>query len=583
MKLCTVCQQCYDDEYETCAQAGHGTLVAARPGTRLILDKYRLDSLIARGGMGAIYAGTHIELDRPVAVKLLLPNFNADGQALERFRREARAAARIKHPNIVDIYDYGALPEGEAYIVMELAQGETLHEHLKRVGRLPIAGAITIARQLAEGMDAAHRNGIVHRDLKPSNIILTKESSGSLRVKIVDFGIAKIMQQLSAEDATLTATGMLVGTPRYMSPEQCSDGPVDARSDIYSLGIILYEMLAGHAPFAGDTPVALAVKRINETPPPIAEQRSDVPPALAALVAQTLATDPAGRPQTALDVARSLAQLGSARNQAAQTQPVEKMAEPVTAVKPTSSSSDAGVRAARPIVVNLAEETQVRPRQTWSPALAYASLAVALVISAMAIWSLTRQPQAAQSVQTISPTPSPAQLSEVQPPRSSPTAKPNASPTAEKELEEQAKQKPDDEVDVASEEANEVPAQTRAEISGALGEWMAATNSGDVAKQMSLYNPHLGAFYRKRDVTRADVQAEKKKLFEQASKIDVRAGEPQITISRDGRTATTRFRKRYAIEGAEDSRHGEVLQELRWIKTENGWKIVSERDLKVIR
>jgi serine/threonine protein kinase len=587
MKLCTVCQQCYDDEYETCAQAGHGTLVAARPGTRLILDKYRLDSLIARGGMGAIYAGTHIELDRLVAVKLLLPNFNADGQALERFRREARAAARIKHPNIVDIYDYGVLPEGEAYIVMELAQGETLHEHLKRVGRLPIAGAITIARQLAEGMDAAHRNGIVHRDLKPSNIILTKEASGGLRVKIVDFGIAKITQQLSAEDATLTAAGMLVGTPRYMSPEQCSDDPVDARSDIYSLGIILYEMLAGHAPFEGDTPVALAIKRINETPPPIAEQRSDVPPALAALVEQTLATDPAGRPQTALDVARSLAQLGSARNQAAQTQPVEKMAEPVTAVKPPSSSSDAGVRAARPIVVNLAEETQVRPRRTWSPALTYAALAVALVTGAIAIWSLTRQPQAAQSAQVVLPTPSPVQLSQVQEARSSPTAKPNASPTAsptaEKPPAEQAKQKPDDEVDVASEEANEVPGQARAEISGALGEWMAATNSGDVAKQMSLYNPHLGAFYRKRDVTRADVQAEKKKLFEQASKIDVRAGDPQITISRDGRTATTRFRKRYAIEGAEDSRHGEVLQELRWVKTENGWKIISERDLKVIR
>ena len=146
-----------------------------------------------------------------------------------------------------------------------------------------------------------------------------------------------------------------------------------------------------------------------------------------------------------------------------------------------------------------------------------------------------------------------------------------------------AKEKAAEEVDVASREAAEVPPQTRAEVSGALGEWMAATNSGDIGKQMNLYNPQLGAFYRKRDVTRADVQAEKQRLFDQASKIDVRAGEPQITISRDGRTATTRFRKRYNIEGAKENREGEVLQELRWVKTENGWKIVSERDLKVIR
>src|SRR5215470_16897569 len=141
MKICPVCQLCYEDTDVTCEQEGHDGLVTARMGARMIADKYRLDRLLARGGMGAIYAGTHVELDRPVAIKLLLPSFNADGQALERFRREARAAARVKHPNIVDIYDYGVLADSEAYIIMELAQGETLYEHLKRVGKLPIAGA----------------------------------------------------------------------------------------------------------------------------------------------------------------------------------------------------------------------------------------------------------------------------------------------------------------------------------------------------------------------------------------------------------------------------------------------------------
>jgi serine/threonine protein kinase/ketosteroid isomerase-like protein len=563
----------------------------------LILDKYRIDKLLARGGMGAIYAGTHVELDRPVAIKLLLPSFNADGQVLERFRREARAAARVKHPNIVDIYDYGVLADSEAYIIMELAEGETLHEHLKRVGKLPINGAIAIARQIAEGMDAAHRTGIVHRDLKPSNIILTREPDGGLRAKIVDFGIAKITEQLGAGDATLTATGTLVGTPRYMSPEQCSDGPVDARSDIYSLGIILYEMLAGRTPFEGDTPVALAVKRINEPPPPIAEQRSDVPPPLAELVTDMLSTDPAKRPQTARELAQRLAQLrasnGAYAARAAHAQPVANVSEPTAPLTFTKPETRASARPGGPIVVNIPEETQVRHRQ---PSLVYAALALAAVAAIIAIWSATQRPHSAQTVQVAQMT-TPTPLTTITPAahqsRPSPTAsvKATASPKAEntpqekqegKTKDQAAKEKPADEVDAASQEAADVPPQTRAEISGALGEWMAATNSGDVAKQMTLYNPQLGAFYKKRDVTRADVQAEKQRLFDQASKIDVRASEPQITISRDGRTATTRFRKRYNIEGKEN-REGEVLQELRWVKTEHGWKIISERDLKVIR
>src|SRR4051812_2930499 len=221
MKLCLVCLRCYEDDEASCLN-DQSTLVPSRHGTRMIADKYRLDRLLGRGGMGAVYLGTHVDLDRLVAIKLLLPDFTADTDALERFRREARAAARLNHPNIADTYDYGSLPEGGAYIVMEMVRGQTLREYMNATGALPIAEAIAIARQVCEGIDAAHAGGVVHRDLKPSNIVLQRDHQGRLQAKVVDFGVAKLLEHTTSSGGTLTASGSLVGTPRYMSPEQCS-------------------------------------------------------------------------------------------------------------------------------------------------------------------------------------------------------------------------------------------------------------------------------------------------------------------------------------------------------------------------
>src|SRR4051812_24309441 len=172
MKLCLVCLRCYEDDEASCLN-DQSTLVPSRHGTRMIADKYRLDRLLGRGGMGAVYEGTHVDLDRRVAIKLLLPDFTADSDALERFRREARAAARLNHPNVADTYDYGVLPEGGAYIVMEMVEGQTLREYMDAAAPLTIGEAALIAMQVAEGIEAAHHREIVHRDLKPSNIILT--------------------------------------------------------------------------------------------------------------------------------------------------------------------------------------------------------------------------------------------------------------------------------------------------------------------------------------------------------------------------------------------------------------------------
>ena len=310
----------------------------ARAGGLLIAGKYRLERLIARGGMGAVYQGRHVELDRPVAVKLLRHDVIADAQARERFRREARAVARIRHPNVADLYDYGALPEGDAYIVMELVRGETLRQHLERVGRLSVGEASRIGAQIAEGIEAAHRSGVVHRDLKPSNVVLCEER-GDLQARVLDFSIAKFVDP--EDGARLTASGAFLGTPQYMSPEQCSGEEPDARADVYGIGVILYEMLAGHLPFDGPAPAAVAVQQIQAAAPPLAFARPGVAPAIASLVRECLAKNPDQRPQTAGEVASRLRPFETE----ASTDPVAGPApfpRPAPAVAPSADTNPTG-------------------------------------------------------------------------------------------------------------------------------------------------------------------------------------------------------------------------------------------------
>lgn len=229
----------------------HPPLVPSRQGSRLIAGKYRLDRLLGRNFMGTVYTGTQLEQKRPVLVKLLQPESLTDGQGLQHFRREAQVIAllnaRLRHPNVADTYDYGTLPEGGAYMVTELIEGYTLGHYMASSGpQLPVSAAVTVARQVADGVEAAHRVGIVHRDLKPSNIILVyDENDDRLQVKVVDFGISKLMQMIPDHTAALQSTEALTDTTRYISPEQCAGQDLDARSDIYSLGCVLYEMLAG--------------------------------------------------------------------------------------------------------------------------------------------------------------------------------------------------------------------------------------------------------------------------------------------------------------------------------------------------
>jgi serine/threonine protein kinase len=271
--------------------------------------KYRLDERIGGGGMGTVYRATHLLIDRPVAVKVLSQRFVGDETAQQRFRREARAAGRMQHPNAVTVTDFGATGDGYLYIVMELLEGRTLRELLAHEGPLDPARAVSIMRQTSAAVGAAHDAGLIHRDLKPANIFIEQRPNTPAVVKVLDFGVAKFAVEEHEDDdyQTLTQIGAIIGTPRYMSPEQCSGaGHLSPASDVYSLGIILYEMLAGAVPFNADTPLAIALRHVSETPRALHEVVPSLPSQLSEIAARALAKNPADRFADANEFRREL-------------------------------------------------------------------------------------------------------------------------------------------------------------------------------------------------------------------------------------------------------------------------------------
>jgi len=259
-------------------------------------DRYRVEARIGQGGMAEVYRGFDPALERTVAIKVLLPPYDRDAGFVARFRREAQAAARLSHPNIVGVYDTGA--DGDTqYIVMEYIEGRTLASFLAGGGKPTPMQSVELVDKIAGALAAAHAQGIVHRDIKPANVMVTREGA----VKVMDFGIARLQS-----DATAPQTSSVIGTPAYFSPEQAQGQQVDARSDIYSLGCVLYELLAHRPPFTGDTPVAIAYKQVNESPVPPSQLNPDVPPRLDAVVMKCMAKNPANRYQSAAELSEDL-------------------------------------------------------------------------------------------------------------------------------------------------------------------------------------------------------------------------------------------------------------------------------------
>lgn len=304
----TYCPRCfaqYDGPLTECPEdgtplrgAGNDPLIG-----KVFADRYEVQSVLGLGGMSIVYKARHKLMDRVVAIKMLHNRFKEDVTSLERFKLEAQAASSLNHTNIITVYDFGVTPEGELFFVMDCLEGENLKELIERKGRLPYQRALPIFRQICDGLDAAHKKGIVHRDLKSANVVLLKEEDAEI-VKIVDFGIAKMLPGSGKENQGLTQTGEVFGSPIYMSPEQCIGKTLDARSDIYALGCLMYETLTGDPPLVGDNVLETMNKHVNDLAKPINEAYPDVncPPELDELILKCMAKDAAHRYQSAAEV-----------------------------------------------------------------------------------------------------------------------------------------------------------------------------------------------------------------------------------------------------------------------------------------
>jgi serine/threonine protein kinase len=255
MTECPRCGRCEEAGVSVCPSDG-SPMRPVPSVPRTVDNKYRIEQLLGRGGMGAVYRARDMRLDRLVALKVVRAELLGDPEARRRFRREAQIVARLQHPSIVAVFDYGTFPDGGAYLVMELVRGEDLRRILQRQGRLEIPESMAILDAVCAAIGAAHREGVLHRDLKPENILLP---DGGGPAKVLDFGVAKLVgdeprdEGITEAHTALTAAGMIVGTPAYMAPEQFSAVPADARTDVFSLGVIAYEMLSGELPFGRGT------------------------------------------------------------------------------------------------------------------------------------------------------------------------------------------------------------------------------------------------------------------------------------------------------------------------------------------
>ena len=328
MKTCPLCSTEYPDDLRFCPNDGQ-TLRSSSPGQDLVgqvlADRYHVMKKLGEGGMGQVYLAEHVKMGRKSAIKVLNPSMVYDPDAVARFNREAANASRISHPSVCAIYDFGETAEGLIYLAMEFVEGQPLKHVLEREGALPVARAVTIFAQVADALQAAHDLGIVHRDLKPDNVMLARARDGADVVKVVDFGIAKLVGSDARQE--VTKTGLVIGTPEFMSPEQLSGDKVDGRSDIYSLGLVFFKMLTGRLPFEAGTVQETLIQRLTEEPAKLAAVRPDLrfPPGLQETLDSALARTPVARYQSAGKFAHEVASVtGLARRSSPTAIPVTR-------------------------------------------------------------------------------------------------------------------------------------------------------------------------------------------------------------------------------------------------------------------
>jgi serine/threonine-protein kinase len=342
------------------------------------VGEYRVERLLGRGGMGAVYAARQPEIDARVAIKVLAAELSRDPRLLQRFVDEARAVNKIRHPNIIDIFSFGRLPDGRHHFVMEYLEGETLAARLAR-GPLPPTEARRLLLQICEALEAAHAERIVHRDLKPDNLWIATPRHGAPYAKVLDFGIAKLLDERDASLAT--QTGVAMGTAYYMAPEQCRGEAVDHRADVYSMGVILYEMWTGRLPFEGPSFVAVVAQHITATPPAPSSIRP-VPARLERLILRCLEKDPAARP-------------ASARELGAELDAILAAAAPAETAPGADASLMATVASGARMAVARA------PRQGLKPLLALVAIAAVAAVA----WAATKKAEPPPTVKEVAPAP----------------------------------------------------------------------------------------------------------------------------------------------------------------------------------
>jgi serine/threonine protein kinase len=423
MKKCPKCGVEYPDTTTLCPADGVAleTEGDSLVGTTLA-GKYRIDERLNEGGMGTVYRGTHVLMDKTVAIKVLRPTLAADEKIVARFSREARAASRISHPNALSVTDFGEDDSGHVFLVMEFLSGKTLKQLIREEGPLPLARVVDITRQIGDALNAAHSQGVVHRDLKSDNIMLL-DTMSTEHAKVLDFGIAKINEPDGSIDTSLTAPNLVIGTPQYMSPEQCSqETEIDSRSDIYSLGVILYEMLVGHVPFSGDSPTMVMMKHLQEPVPSVMDERDDVPPAVARVVARAMAKVRGNRYQNVAELIEDLTiasgmtihRLGPVVPSTAESRGLTPETDEVTMVRTREEPPPSSLRRAPVTVPVEAPMPPPQPASSFNPLKVLIPSAIALLVVFAAFWVFTRN--------------SPASGSDVNPQTNSLVADPNSQP-----------------------------------------------------------------------------------------------------------------------------------------------------------
>jgi eukaryotic-like serine/threonine-protein kinase len=410
MKICPVCGKEFSDTSRLCPLDAAVLQQTKEPLIgETLAGKYSIEKLIKHGGMGSVFVGKHVLMDKTVAIKVLRPSLALDNDVVARFSREAKAASRISHPHAVSVTDFGEDEKGVVFLVMEYLDGLTLKEVIKAEGPMALDRAVEIIRQVAGALDAAHEQGVVHRDLKSDNVMLSQTNGGDW-AKVLDFGIAKI-QTDGVRDIDITAPNLVIGTPQYMSPEQChQSGPLDARSDIYSLGVIIFEMLAGRVPFTGESPTVIMMKQVQDDPPSISESRPDLPVAVGAVLDRALAKKPSDRFRSAGELSAAFTEAAIATSPAAPeaaviaaptTVPIAPVAtlpdrDEITMVRPTNDDDEATI--VRPREEPLRHEPPpaplLRPEQAaiagMNPWRIIVPAAIVLIVVFAAVFLMTR-------------------------------------------------------------------------------------------------------------------------------------------------------------------------------------------------